>query len=285
MQSIGERLEEARKRKGISLREAAEATKIRSDFLSNLEQNQFDFDLPDIYKRGFIGNYARYLKLSADTILTDYESQRLSNSRLEKKVGTEWFGKMEVKDSDSAEDSPNDDGTQPSFGRIGGSSPADPMDDTSGERRADVANDSAFYLKVGLIFIGTLSFVFILFVLVKSILGGSATAGSDRIDTTPQPAVGQSTQETLSVRATDPSSQAKVEVMTLKATGNVYLLATQTHDNKELFNGTLGAGETARFERSGKVEVVFTFGEHLIVETEKGSLQPSATGFAKILVD
>ena len=33
MQSIGERLEEARKRKGISLREAAEATKIRSDFL------------------------------------------------------------------------------------------------------------------------------------------------------------------------------------------------------------------------------------------------------------
>ena len=30
MQSIGERLEEARKKKGISLREAAEATKIRA---------------------------------------------------------------------------------------------------------------------------------------------------------------------------------------------------------------------------------------------------------------
>tara|TARA_A100001015_G_scaffold301678_1_gene388848 strand:- start:23 stop:334 length:312 start_codon:yes stop_codon:yes gene_type:complete len=96
MQTIGERLEEARKRKGISLREAAEATKIRSDFLSNIEQNQFDFDLPDIYKRGFIGNYARYLKLNADTVLTDYASQRLSNSRLGKKAGSEWFGKMEV---------------------------------------------------------------------------------------------------------------------------------------------------------------------------------------------
>ena len=44
MQSIGERLEEARKRKGISLREAAEATKIRSDFLGYIEQNKMDFD-------------------------------------------------------------------------------------------------------------------------------------------------------------------------------------------------------------------------------------------------
>ena len=48
MQSIGERFEEARKRKGISLREASEATKIRSDFLGNIEQNKFSFDLPEI---------------------------------------------------------------------------------------------------------------------------------------------------------------------------------------------------------------------------------------------
>ncbi|MDP5080533.1 MAG: helix-turn-helix domain-containing protein, partial [Opitutales bacterium] len=47
MQSIGERLEEARKRKGISLREAAEATKIRGDFLGYFEQNKFDFELPE----------------------------------------------------------------------------------------------------------------------------------------------------------------------------------------------------------------------------------------------
>ena len=32
MQTIGERLEEARKRKGISIREASEATKIRSEY-------------------------------------------------------------------------------------------------------------------------------------------------------------------------------------------------------------------------------------------------------------
>ena len=97
MQSIGERLEEARKRKGISLREAAEATKIRSDFLGYIEQNKMDFSLPEIYKRGFLKNYARYLKLDYDKIMTDYNAQELSKSRLGKKAGSEWFGQMEVK--------------------------------------------------------------------------------------------------------------------------------------------------------------------------------------------
>lgn len=96
MQSIGERLEEARKRKGISLREASEATKIRSDFLGYIEQSKFDFDLPEIYKRGFIGNYARYLKLDPEKILTDYNAEQLGSTR-SKKAGAEWFGKMELK--------------------------------------------------------------------------------------------------------------------------------------------------------------------------------------------
>ena len=49
MQTIGERLEDARKRKGISIREAAEATKIRGDYLQRFESNQFDLSLADIY--------------------------------------------------------------------------------------------------------------------------------------------------------------------------------------------------------------------------------------------
>ena len=117
MQSIGERLEEARKRKGISLREAAEATKIRSDFLGYIEQNKMDFDLPEIYKRGFLKNYARYLKLDHDKIMTDYNAQQLSKSRLGKKGGSEWFGQMEVEKA-TGEESPDhsDSEEHPSFG-------------------------------------------------------------------------------------------------------------------------------------------------------------------------
>ena len=53
MQSIGERLEEARKKKGISIREAADATKIRGDFLDCFEKDKFDIGIPDIYVSGF----------------------------------------------------------------------------------------------------------------------------------------------------------------------------------------------------------------------------------------
>ena len=63
MQTIGERLEEARKRKGISIREAAETTKIRGDYLQKFEANSFAIDLPPLYIRGFVRTYARFLEL------------------------------------------------------------------------------------------------------------------------------------------------------------------------------------------------------------------------------
>ena len=176
MQSIGERLEEARKRKGISLREAAEATKIRSDFLGYIEQNKFDFDLPEIYKKGFIGNYARYLKLNPEKLLTDYHAQQLSSSRLGKKNGAEWFGKMEIK-SAAQEQAEVEEGVEnASYGRIA-TPPAAvaPAEPDPGEDRddEDQEGDKMFYLKAGLVFVGTLALVFILFGLVKAILGGS----------------------------------------------------------------------------------------------------------------
>ena len=94
MQTIGEKIEEARKRKGISLSEASEATKIRSDFLQNIETNNYDYDLPEIYKRGFIKNYARFLKLNPDKILAQYQEQLISNNKKRKKdmVNSDLFG-------------------------------------------------------------------------------------------------------------------------------------------------------------------------------------------------
>ena len=74
MQTIGERLEEARKKRGLSLREAAEATKIRGDYLQKFETNQFDLGLTELYTRGFLRTYAAFLKLPADRILQDYTS-------------------------------------------------------------------------------------------------------------------------------------------------------------------------------------------------------------------
>jgi cytoskeleton protein RodZ len=95
MQNIGERLEEARKRKGISVREAAEATKIRGDYLQKFEANSFDLDLPPLYIRGFVRSYARYLDLDADRFIAEYDSVVASEGRAPRRENREVYGRVE----------------------------------------------------------------------------------------------------------------------------------------------------------------------------------------------
>jgi cytoskeletal protein RodZ len=99
MQTIGERLEEARKRKGISVREAAETTKIRSDYLQKFEANTFDVDLPPLYVRGFIRNYARYLDLDPDRIVDEYDSLLATEGRAPRREAREVYGRVEFAES------------------------------------------------------------------------------------------------------------------------------------------------------------------------------------------
>jgi len=96
MQTIGERLEEARKRKGISIREASEATKIRSEYLHKLESNSFDFNLPEIYIRGFLRNYAVYLKLNGDKLMADYRTLIPSEGRTSRRDNREIYGRVDL---------------------------------------------------------------------------------------------------------------------------------------------------------------------------------------------
>jgi cytoskeleton protein RodZ len=98
MQTIGERLEEARKRKGISIREAAEATKIRGDYLHKFESNQFDIKLPDIYIRGFLRIYSNYLKLPSEKIIADFLALGLGEGGRPggRGLNREIYGKMEI---------------------------------------------------------------------------------------------------------------------------------------------------------------------------------------------
>jgi transcriptional regulator with XRE-family HTH domain len=104
MQTIGERLEEARKKKGISIREAAEATKIRGDYLQRFESNQFDIGLTEIYTRGFLRNYATYLKLPADRIINDYAALGRGAVR-PRQPSREVYGRMDISVATAGESS------------------------------------------------------------------------------------------------------------------------------------------------------------------------------------
>jgi len=69
--AIGQKLEEARNRKGISIREASESTKIRGDYLNSFEAGDFDLKLPEVYLRGFIRVYARFLGIDPESAVSD----------------------------------------------------------------------------------------------------------------------------------------------------------------------------------------------------------------------
>ena len=95
MQTIGERLEEARKRKGISVREAAESTKIRGDYLQKFEANSFEVDLPPLYVRGFLRSYARYLDLDPDRVVSDFDALVGRETRPARRENREAYGRVD----------------------------------------------------------------------------------------------------------------------------------------------------------------------------------------------
>ena len=286
MQSIGEKIEEARKRKGISLSEAAEATKIRSDFLYNIENNLYDYDLPDIYKRGFIKNYARYLKLSPEKILAQYQEQQIANSRRRKKekANSDLFGNsLNINSSTADEVSPNDIQNKPSFGKINLAKPknASLPDNSSSIPKKDtpVLSNKDLYIKSGIVGVATLLFVLLIIWLVQSIF-----------QQTTNPSLAPITEQGSSVisdtkNSKQLSNEYAIKEITIKATGTVYVIIRQKLDNKTLLSKKLIEGEIQTIKRQGPVEIAFTKGNLVqFIADDNTPYIPVVDGHGRIVV-
>jgi cytoskeleton protein RodZ len=70
---IGRALRVARQRLGKSLEHASRETRVRADYLEALEQERFEALGDDVYVRGFLRSYAKYLGLNHDKVITVYE--------------------------------------------------------------------------------------------------------------------------------------------------------------------------------------------------------------------
>src|SRR4051812_24803791 len=88
VQELGQLLREARERKGVTLADAQQATKIRLSFLQALEKEDFSVLPPPFYIRGFIKTYAVYLSLDPrstvqlfDDVLDNNHSARLTEQQ------------------------------------------------------------------------------------------------------------------------------------------------------------------------------------------------------------
>lgn len=65
MIKVGEKLKEARKRKGLTLEQVAKATKIRESFLQAIEEGQYDMLPGASYVQGFVKNYLEFMNFPA----------------------------------------------------------------------------------------------------------------------------------------------------------------------------------------------------------------------------
>jgi cytoskeleton protein RodZ len=268
MQSIGERLEDARKKKGISIREAAEATKIRGEYLQKFEGNQFEIGLTDIYTRGFLRGYANYLRIPSDRLLNDYTALRGGEPR-PRQPSREVYGRMDLAISSADERGEQQGDAAP------GESPQRPHQarfQRPGENLPKgPAIDPALVFKGGIALVGVLLLVGV-FWIIKSIAGSGAS-----------PAAAGGAARAPSELSEAPAV-APAPLVTVVATQAVRIKLVRKSDGVELFQGALQAGERRDYPN---VPIYLTASDLAAVEIEyKGhQYQTGHSGHDRIQFD
>ncbi len=196
MQTIGERLQEARKKKNITIREAAEATKVRGEFLAYFEDNHFDINLPEIYCKGFVKLYAKYLGLDEEQIGIDYNAYKMGSVRVSHSPRREpsnqqgQFGYIELDDipspSAATSSATAQQATQSSPSLIQKVTARIPFaNQQAADKKAapqaapsledfETFNDKSTYLKIAAVLGATLAGILLLILIVK-VIGSSST--------------------------------------------------------------------------------------------------------------
>lgn len=75
MSTVAEQLRQAREAKNLTIQQAAEITKIRSDHLRALEEGNFNVFAAPVYIKGFVRTYATLLKLDVPQTMAALEAE------------------------------------------------------------------------------------------------------------------------------------------------------------------------------------------------------------------
>ena len=267
MQTIGERLEEARKKKGISIREAAEATKIRGEYLTKFEGNQFDIGLTDIYTRGFLRGYANFLRIPSDRLLNDFTALRGGEPRV-RQPSREVYGRMDLAISSADERS---EGPGEAAGSDQGQRPHQARFQRPGENLP-----KAPPIDPALVFKGGIALVFVVVLLVAFwIIKSLSGSGSAPVPVRSQAPAASEISEAPAAPATS------VSIVALEP---VRIKVVRKADGVELFQGPLQAGERREY---ANVPLYLTASELGAVEIEyKGKRYPTGhSGHDRIQFD
>lgn len=245
MQTIGERLEEARKRKGVSIREAAETTKIRGDYLQKFEANSFDVDLPPLYVRGFLRSYARFLDIDPERIVNDFDALGGRERKPARRENREVFGRVDFSEPAA---SPEAGDTAPAGGRS--------------------AQDQAVMLKFALLGGGALVAIIVIILLINVLFTRSPAKSA----ATPQ-------GPTATVQA------EAAQTLTLTAVEATRVKVVQDLDGAVLFNGALSRGETKPLKKQGKLLITVEAGKNLRMEVNGRNYPVPLDGYGRFALD
>ncbi|MDQ8185410.1 helix-turn-helix domain-containing protein [Pelagicoccus sp. SDUM812002] len=270
MQSIGERLEEARKRKGVTIREAAEATKIRGDYLNSFENNNFQINVPDIYVRGFLRSYCNFLKVSSEKVITDYNAELLGEAKAAKREHREFFGRMELQQTplvseESKTAAPNSIQEEKS----------QTDEDDSGRFGFLDKIDKEAAIKIGIVAAIAMMLLLVIIWLFRTLTSG----GIDDTVATNSTGLVPTQQTTSSPSANNNAPSQATESIVLIATGDVRVSVTERNTGRVLLDYfPMVAGQREPIEKSGPVKIDYTAGENLQVEVRGTAYGTGKTG-------
>lgn len=260
MKNLGDKLLKARTDMGVSIRDASEVTKLREDVIKNMESGNFNYNLAEIYKRGFLRLYATFLKLDVDAIMDEYTlASRTSSDASRRRVLASRMSQPQQEEAFS--------NTQ-EFGAPTSTTSRFDVDDEAEDKPASLLSDFSTK-KMAVAIGGVLLAVVIIIMIVSSLV-------SKDIPEENQDIAMDANLQTQPVSATTASALNEVEsqelVLALTALADTYVLVypdLKTPDGKpsELFyTGPMQAGERREFRSKVPVMVRLTDAERIKIE-------------------
>ncbi|MDR0590888.1 MAG: helix-turn-helix domain-containing protein [Puniceicoccales bacterium] len=232
--NVGTLFLEARQTKKLSIDAAAEAVHIKAEYIQAIEEGAFDFNLPDIYKRGFYRSYANFLGLDAKEVMAKcpvkpFETLESSQKR------REMVSQVAKKTQEV-----NHDHIKTSFGDDLESSPLPSQEKVIFYKKAT--------FKMAGIISGTLALLTLMLYGIFIQTGAKKSPSAEHNNVLPL-------------------VQKKIVI---RASGDVKVIVRDGEDKSKIFSGTLSKGSEEVIAYKKPIQVYFDRGEALVIEMDSG---------------
>jgi len=253
-------LRREREKKGLSLEDVENATKIRVRYIEALETEQFQIIPGEVYRLGFLKNYSRLLDLDPDTMIKRYKSAQESADHGaapdEERPGTQQtvaVARRSVRDEDQRE-----------------TRQADAV------ARRPVVDWAGKIAQVGSIFqnrrvlLGAASLVIVL-------LLGFLMLNFGRSHHRNVPPLQQTPKQTQNLPAVPPTVGAQPQTLEIRLVGIGHCWAEVKVDGQEAYMGFIGPGDTKTFTAQSTVWLDLGYPKSVDVYYNGAKLPPLGT--------